>query len=105
MRPAIEEDCPSPTISALSSNSRTRVCIVLKAGFSSLVQALTRSALRSVSERDMEDTSEGTEEKSVDVEELVVPWGAKAVETPAQKEMIVANDVSSSLIVIFYNCR
>ena len=53
----------------------------------------------------MEDTSEGTEEKSVDVEELVVPWGAKAVETPAQKEMIVANDVSSSLIVIFYNCR
>lgn len=81
---------------------------MLKAGFSSLVQALTRSALRSVSESDMEDTSDGTEEKSVDVvvaEEVVVPWGAKAVETPAHKEMAVANDVSSSLIVIFYNCR
>ena len=98
MSPALEEDCPSPTISALSSNSRTSVCIVLKVGFSSLVQALTRSALRSVSESDMEETSEGTEEKRAFVEGLV-PWGANAIETPAHKDVTVANDVSSLIMV------
>ena len=72
MRPVVEEDCPSPTISALSSRSRTNIFIVLNAGFSSLVQALTRSALRSVSERDADETSEGTDENKL-VVCLVVP--------------------------------
>ena len=98
MRPALEEDCPSPTISALSSNSRTSVCIVLKDGFSSLVQALTRSALRSVSESDMEETSEGTEEKRVVVEGLV-PCGANAMATPAHKDVTVAKDASSLIMI------
>ena len=96
MRPVLEEDCPSPTISALSSKSRTNVCIVLKAGFSSLVQALTRSALRSVSVKDVDETSEGTEEKRA-VSLLEVPRGTNAVETP-KKDATATNDDSDRMI-------
>ena len=94
----IDEDCPSPTISALSSKSRTIICIVLNADFSSLVQALTRSDFRSDSVRDADETSDGTEEnKGMVLVLLVVPWGANAVATPI--DVTAAKDDSSIMIV------
>ena len=99
----MDEDCPSPTISALSSKSRTNIFIVLNAGFSSLVQALTRSAFRSDSERDADETSEGTEEnKEVVLALLVVPSGANAVAT--HKDVTAAKDDSSLMIGIALLC-
>lgn len=103
MSPEIDETCPTPTISALSSRSRTSVLIELRAGFSSFVQALTRSAFKSDSEREgVVETSEGTEEnKGMFVDGLVFAvrcWGANAVATPTNDKMLVVKDNCSRIV-------
>jgi hypothetical protein len=100
MRPVLDEDCPSPTISAFSSKSRTSILTSITFGLSSLVQALTRSDFRSASVReDVDETSEGTEEnRGIVVTARLVCWGAKAVAPPTNENTLAMKDNDSRMV-------
>jgi len=99
MRPVLDEDCPSPTISAFSSKSRTSILTSIKFGLSSLVQALTRSDFRSASVReDVDDTSEGTEENRGIVVARLDCWGANAAAPPTNENTLAMKDNDSRMV-------